>query len=238
MELTYKAAKTKILALSQPERAVVLARFFKTGPGQYGEGDHFLGLTMPQQRVVVRQYRHLPISETEQLVQDAYHECRMVGLLIWVYQTQKGGSLQQADILERYVANRQYINNWDLVDVTCPHIVGRHTLTGDRTLLYNLARENDLWSQRMALISTLALIRKGQFADTFALAEMFLPHKHDLIHMILMEIIRFALRSAISLSLMWFDIVVRNSVSTPLLALFFLFFFGFLRGTSADMSEG
>ena len=182
MELTYNAVKTKILALGQPERAVVLNRFFKTGPGQYGEGDRFLGLTMPQQRVIVKQYGKLPIHETERLIQDAYHECRMVGLLIWVYQTQKGNSVQQADILERYVANRQYINNWDLVDVTCPHIVGRSVIRGDRAILYELAEEDHLWSQRIALISTLALIRKGQFSDTFFLAERLLPHKHDLIH--------------------------------------------------------
>ena len=182
MELTYNAVKAELLALGQPERATVLARFFKTGPGQYGEGDQFLGLTMPQQRVLVKQYRHLPIAEAEALVQDEYHECRTVGLLIWVYQTQKGNALQRADILERYVANRQYINNWDLVDVTCPHIVGRFALTGNRTLLYDLVHENHLWSQRMAIISTLALIRRGQFADTFALAEMLLSHKHDLIH--------------------------------------------------------
>ncbi|SFD10753.1 DNA alkylation repair enzyme [Spirosoma endophyticum] len=118
MQLTYADAKNTLLALEQPKRAVALARFFKTGAGQYGEGDHFLGLSMPQQRVVVRQFWNLPIEETEQLVQDTYHECRMTGLLIWVRQSQKATTTQEVAILERYLTNRQYINNWDLVDVT------------------------------------------------------------------------------------------------------------------------
>lgn len=182
MELTCTAVRNTLLTLAQPERAVLIARFFKTAPGQYGEGDQFLGLSMPQQRVVVNQYRNLPLDETEQLVKDPYHECRMTGLLIWVYQNQKAGSTLRAAILERYLANRQYINNWDLVDVTCPHILGRYVVQGDRSILYDLAHEENLWSQRIAIISTLALIRLGQFGDMFALAEILLPHKHDLIH--------------------------------------------------------
>ena len=182
MPPTHTTVKEAILALAQPKRAVALARFFKTAPGQYGEGDRFLGLTMPQQHTIVSQYRQLPVSETEHLVRDAYHECRMVGLLIWVEQTRKGDSIQRADILERYLANRQYINNWDLVDVTCPHILGRYIIQGDRSVLYELAREGHLWSQRIAIISTIALIRLGQFRDTFALAELLVSHEHDLIH--------------------------------------------------------
>ncbi|MBD2751740.1 DNA alkylation repair protein [Spirosoma validum] len=182
MELTYPNVKNALFALAQPDRAVLVARFFKAAPGQYGEGDKFLGLSMPQQHKVVKLYRHLPINETEQLVRDPYHECRMVGLLIWVTQNRKAGATLQEAILERYLANRQYINNWDLVDVTCPHILGRYVARGDRSILYDLANEENLWTQRMAIISTLALIRLGQFGDTFALAELLLPHKHDLIH--------------------------------------------------------
>lgn len=175
-------AKETLLLLSQPERASFAARFFKTNPGQYGEGDQFMGLSMPQQHIVAKQFRNLSIDETEQLVRDPYHECRMVGLLIWVYQTRKAGPVQRTEILERYLANRPFINNWDLVDVTCTHIVGRYVVSGDRSLLYELADEPHLWSQRMALISTFPLIRLGQFSDTFALAERLLSHKHDLIH--------------------------------------------------------
>ncbi|WP_420150382.1 DNA alkylation repair protein [Spirosoma sp.] len=182
MEPTYTNVKNTILSLAQPERAAFLARFFKTAPGQYGEGDQFLGLSMPQQHVVVKQYRNLSIDETEKLVRDPYHECRMVGLLIWVKQTKKAGPTQQATVLERYLANRHYINNWDLVDVTCPHIVGRYVAKGESSILYDLANEETIWSQRIAIVSTLALIRLGKFGDTFALAEVLLSQKHDLIH--------------------------------------------------------
>lgn len=183
MESTFTDVKNAILALAQPERAVLLARFFKTGPGQYGEGDQFLGLSMPQQRIIVKQYANLSVSEVEQLIHDPIHDCRMVGLLIWVSQSLKASSMQQAIIRERYLANRAYINNWDLVDVTCPHIIGRYVAqSSDRSILYELANEKNLWSQRIAIVSTLALIRLGQFGDTFAIAELLLLHKHDLIH--------------------------------------------------------
>ena len=182
MESTYADVKNSLLALAQPQRAVLLARFFKTGPGQYGEGDQFLGLSMPQQHSIAKLHRNLSLTETELLVQDSFHECRMIGLLIWVAQTRKGNPAQQSAILERYIANRHCINNWDLIDVTCPHILGRHVVKGDRSILYTLASEDHLWSQRMAIVSTFALIRLGQFANTFAVAELLLPHKHDLIH--------------------------------------------------------
>ncbi|GAB4052032.1 DNA alkylation repair protein [Spirosoma litoris] len=182
MELTYTAVKNALLGLAQPERAILFARFFKTAPGQYGAGDLFLGLSMPQQHVVAKEYRNLPLNETELLVRDPYHECRMVGLLIWVNQTKKASSVQRSAILDHYLANRQYVNNWDLVDVTCPHIVGRAVIQGDRSILYDLANQNHLWSQRIAIVSTFALIRLGQFGDTFAIAELLLTHKHDLIH--------------------------------------------------------
>ncbi|MBD2699063.1 DNA alkylation repair protein [Spirosoma sp. BT702] len=182
MEQTYKAVKTAIMALHQTERAIMVARFFKTGPGQYGEGDQFVGLSLPQIRAIVKLYQNLPLDEVEKLVQDPIHECRMTGLLIWVKQNTKAGSAERAAILDRYVANRQYINNWDLVDVTCPHIIGRYVVQGDRTILYDLTHEENLWSKRIAIVSTLALIRLGQFSDTFAIAELLLSHKHDLIH--------------------------------------------------------
>ncbi len=160
----------------------MVARFFQTGPGQYAEGDLFLGMPMPQQRVVVRQFGTLPMNEVERLVQDKYHECRMVGLLIWSQQSRKSGPVGRQTILERYLANIHYVNNWDLVDCTCPAIVGEALLNEDRSILYELAETNHLWSQRIAMVSTMAFIRKNQFADTFALAERLAPHPHDLIH--------------------------------------------------------
>lgn len=180
--VTHTDVKTALLALEQPERASFVARFFKTRPGQYGEGDQFLGLSMPQQHAIARQFRSLPADDVEQLLHEPYHECRMTALLIWVYQARKTGITGRADLADRYLANRQYVNNWDLVDVTCPAILGEYLLHTDRSVLYDLARQDHLWSQRIAMVSTLAFIRKGQFADTFALAGLLLAHKHDLIH--------------------------------------------------------
>ena len=180
--MTYPDLKNTLLAQADPERAKNLSWFFKTKPGQYGEGDQFLGLSMPQQHSIAKQFLGLPPDAVEQLLREPYHECRMTGLLIWVYQSRKATSIHREALMERYVANRQYVNNWDLVDVTCPHLVGRQLLQNDRSVLYDLAREDHLWSQRIAIVSTISFIRAGQFADTFAIAEFLLPHKHDLIH--------------------------------------------------------
>lgn len=185
--MTHLDVKNALLALAQPERALALSRFFKTEPGQYGAGDQFLGLTMPQQHALAKQFLALPIDETEQLLRDPYHECRMTALLIWMYQCRAGsarnrGREPQEAIVACYLANRPYVNNWDLVDVSCPTILGQNLLQTDRSVLYDLAREDHLWSQRIAIVSTWAFIRTGQFADTFALAELLLSHKHDLIH--------------------------------------------------------
>jgi hypothetical protein len=182
MTTNHQTLRNALLALADPERAAVVSRFFKTGPGQYGEGDLFLGLSMPQQRVLARQFHDLPITEVEELVRDPYHECRMTGLLIWTYQAQRGGPQVRTQLADRYVANRQYVNNWDLVDVTCAHILGLHLLPRDRSLLYDLADEEHLWSQRIAIVTTWQFIRHGQFSDTFALAEKLISHPHDLMH--------------------------------------------------------
>lgn len=180
--MTAAQVKEHLISHQQPERALSVARFFQTGPGQYAEGDLFLGLPMPKQREIVRQFANLPPDEAEQLVRDPYHECRMVGLLIWAHQSKKGGPVGRQAILERYLTNVQHVNNWDLVDCTCPTIVGEALLREDRSVLYELAAADHLWSQRIALISTLAFIRKGQFSDTFALSGQLLNHRHDLIH--------------------------------------------------------
>ncbi|WP_400191981.1 DNA alkylation repair protein [Hymenobacter sp. B81] len=172
----------RIHTLADPERAVAVARFFQTGPGQYGEGDRFLGLTMPQQRALAREFKALPLPEVEQLVRSPWHDCRSVGLIIWTLQFPKADPAGQQALYERYLHLRRFVNSWDLVDVTCPHIVGAYLLRKDRSPLYELAVEDHLWSQRMSIVSTLAFIRQGQFADTLALAELLLPHRHDLIH--------------------------------------------------------
>ncbi|MGA0556943.1 DNA alkylation repair protein [Larkinella sp. VNQ87] len=180
--MTYQDVKAELLALADPEKAGFFKRFFKTGPGQYGEGDEFLGLSVPQQRVIAAQYRLLPPDETEQLVRDPYHECRLTGLIIWTNQAKRPGEENRKLIFDYYLRNKAFVNNWDLVDTSCPGIVGNYLLNKDRSILYELVRENHLWSQRIAMVSTLAFIRKNQFQDTFQLAELLLTHRHDLIH--------------------------------------------------------
>lgn len=182
MTATYTDVRAALIALEQPERASFVSRYFKTHPGQYGEGDVFLGLSMPQQHAIARRFADLPMAETEQLVNDAYHECRMTGLLVWTLQAKKGGDLIRQEIADRYIDNRRYINNWDLVDSSCPTLLGLPMLTGDRSLLYDLAEEDHLWSQRIAIVTTWQFIRHHQFGDTFALTEKLLTHRHDLIH--------------------------------------------------------
>lgn len=182
--MTHHDVKNTLLALEQPERASFAARFFKTKPGEYAAGDQFLGLSMPQQHSIAKQFIRLPLDEAEQLLHDPYHECRMVALLIWVYQTRSkaASNALQAELADRYVANRQFVNNWDLVDSSCPAILGEYLLNTDRSVLFDLAQQDHLWSQRIAVVSTLAFIRKGQFSDTFTIAEILLSAKHDLIY--------------------------------------------------------
>jgi hypothetical protein len=180
--MTYAAVRAAVIACEQPERASFVSRYFKAHPGQNGEGDVFLGLSVPQQRAIARRFSQLPITETEQLVRDPYHECRLTGLLIWTLQAKRGGSLFRQELADRYMANRRYVNNWDLVDSSCPTLLGLPLLNGDRTILYELADEDYLWSQRMALVTTGQFIRHNQFGDTFALAEKLSGKRHDLIH--------------------------------------------------------
>ncbi|WP_426490621.1 DNA alkylation repair protein [Hymenobacter sp. 102] len=172
----------RLQALANPNRAGGVARFFKTGPGEYGEGDQFLGLTMPQQRALAREFRALPMAEVEQLLRSRWHEARAVGLVIWTLQFAKAGPAGRQAIHEHYLANRHRVNNWDLVDITAPTLLGSYLLDKNREPLYELAAENQLWSQRMAVVATLAFIRKGQFQDTFSLVELMLAHPHDLMH--------------------------------------------------------
>ncbi len=195
MPATYTDVRNALLALEQPERASFAARYFRTRSGQYGAGDQFLGLSMPQQHAIAKQFLTLPPDETEQLVRDPYHECRMTGLLIWVYQVRSGLVHQRtrsviiqperseppAVLMERYLANRHYVNNWDLVDASATAIVGETLRTGDRSRLYELATEDHVWTQRIALVATLAFIRQGEFSDLFALAEQLANCRYALV---------------------------------------------------------
>lgn len=173
---------SELLSMANPEKGAFLQRFFKTGPGQYAEGDVFLGLIVPLTRSIAKANKQTPLSELQILMESDYHEARLCALLIVVEQFRKASETDRKTLYDFYLANAYRINNWDLVDVTCPHVVGAYLLNNDRSRLYELAESNCLWEQRIAMVSTIAFIRNREYTDTLALAEKLMPHKHDLMH--------------------------------------------------------
>ena len=163
------------------EKAIVLPRFFKTGRGEYGEGDKFLGITVPHIRLVAKQYGHAPLEVVNRLLDSEWHECRMCALLMLVMQYKKATEEDKQAIFDLYLSRTERINNWDLVDLSAPGIVGEHLYPcTDRSILYRLAESPLLWDRRIAMVSTLTFIRRGDFNDTFALADKLVTSRHDL----------------------------------------------------------
>lgn len=171
----------KLARHGNAERARHAQRFFKTRKGQYGEGDRFLGIPVPTLRMIARQSQSLSVSEVQHVLRTSIHEQRMVALLIWTYQFARKIKLQSA-IYNAYVRNSSFINNWDLIDVTCPHIVGAYLCHRSRKPLYRFAISGNLWKKRIAIISTFAFIRNGEYKDTLAISKILLGDNHDLIH--------------------------------------------------------
>ena len=167
--------KTELKSLANPEQAKILQRFFKTGEGGYGEGDIFLGIKVPVQRQIAKKY-DLELDEIQDLLNSDIHEHRLVGLLVLMNKDGK------KEVFDFYLNNSKRINNWDLVDISAPKVVGDFLLEGDKKIIYDLAQSNNLWEKRIAIISTFAFIRKEQFDDTLAIAEILLNDSHDLIH--------------------------------------------------------
>jgi 3-methyladenine DNA glycosylase AlkD len=181
-QLCYIDLKCELDALANATKAGELARFFKTGKGEYGEGDQFLGIPVPLQRKLAKKYINLSLSDLDNLLQTDIHEYRLTALLILTYQFPKVDANQRESIVKFYLDRTQWINNWDLVDATCRQILGVYLLDRERTLLYQLAQSLNLWEQRIAIISTLEFIKHQQFEDTLNIAIILLNHSHDLIH--------------------------------------------------------
>ncbi len=169
---------------SDKGKSVILSRFFKTGPGEYGEGDRFLGVTVPKQRVIAKKYQHISFQEAEKLLISQIHEYRLTGLLILTYRFPFSDKAQQKEIFDFYLAHTTYINNWDLVDVTAPNIVGAYLFQQGRAgnTLRRLARSASLWERRIAIVSTFSWIKKGKHQECFEIAEILIHDSHDLIH--------------------------------------------------------
>ena len=177
---------SQMLSHADPSQVPGLSRFFKTGPGQYGEGDKFLGIKVPVTRAVVKDcWREVGFAELETCVASEYHEVRLAALLalVEIFRHARKDPALQRHCVDFYLAHTAYINNWDLVDLSCYPLLGEWLLDKDRTLLYDLARSGKtLWEQRIGIVSTMTLVRHGQLEDTFAIADILLHHQHDLIH--------------------------------------------------------
>lgn len=175
--------KTEFKSLANPAKAKILQRFFKTAKGQYGEGDVFLGITVPQQRLLVKKYwQSLSPSDLKILLKSKVHEHRLVALLILIEQYQKGDTVRKDRIYKFYLSQTRHINNWDLVDLSAPNIVGEHLQKRNHKILYRLAKSKNLWERRIAILSTFAFIKRGESRDALAISKILLNNSHDLIH--------------------------------------------------------
>lgn len=168
--------------LADPRQAAILQRFFKTGPGEYGQGDQFLGIKVPPVRAVAKMHRSLPLAQVQCLLRSPVHEKRLAALVILVLQFAKADAGRRQRIYDLYLRNTRWINNWDLVDVSAEHIVGGYLFDKDRDVLLKLARSPLLWERRIAMVATFYFIRRCDFAYTLRLARMLLKDEHDLIH--------------------------------------------------------
>lgn len=168
--------------LGSPERATSSARFFKTAKGQYGYGDKFYGVSVPEQRLVAKEFRDLPLTEIEKLLASGFHENRLTALIVLCSQFAKGDDRTRTAIYKFYLSHTTFINNWDLVDTSAHKIVGEYLLERPREPLYTLVKSPSLWERRIAIVATFAYIPRGQFDDTYKISELLLNDTHDLIH--------------------------------------------------------
>lgn len=176
------AISARLRAEASSQVAAVSQRFFKTGPGEYGEGDVFLGIKVPVLRRLAREFRAAGEDEAQVLLQSPFHEERLFALLLLMQGYAVANEAGREAIYRRYLANTSRINNWDLVDISAPHIVGGHLQSRSRAVLLQLAASSDLWERRIAIVATLYFIRRNEFSDTLQIARMLLNDPHDLIH--------------------------------------------------------
>lgn len=184
MNQTIAGWKNELQNAARPEKIKILSSFFKTGKGEYGEGDIFIGVVVPENRKIAQRYFNLPLDDIEQMIKHEIHEFRISGLfaLVYKYRKEKNPEAKQA-IVDFYLANADKCNNWDLVDLSAPYILGEHLIDHPSpTLLDELSSSTNLWRQRIAIVSTLTLIRHNLFEDTLRIAKRYLSHQHPLIH--------------------------------------------------------
>lgn len=179
---TVAQIRARLHAQADPGHVAILQSFFKTGPGEYGEGDVFIGVRLPQMRAVCRECRGAPLEAALGLLTSRVHEERLLALLMLVDAFTRGDERDRRRVYQAYLSHTPFINNWDLVDVTAPAIVGGHLAERSRSPLTKLARSTSLWERRIAIVATHFFIRRGDLADTFRIADLLLDDPHDLIH--------------------------------------------------------
>lgn len=172
--------RRELKSLSDREKAKTMQRFFKTGPGEYGDGDIFLGVTVPDSRKVALKFNQLTLDEIKVLLDSRVHEERLVALLILVQKYSKASSVDE--IVRFYLDNIKQVNNWDLVDLSAPNIIGDYLMIREKSLLFKLAKSDNVWERRVAIVATLRFIRNNNFNDALKIVEMLIADKHDLIH--------------------------------------------------------
>ena len=180
--MTTREIRSRVRALADKEKAKVLRGFFKTGPGQYGEGDIFLGITVPVLRKLAPEYRGASLADALVLLRSTIHEERFLALLLLLHSYANGDDSVKKKIYHLYFKNTRYINNWDLVDLSAPKIVGAYLANKSRRPLYVFAKSKDLWKKRIAILSTFHFIRQNDFSDALELSGMLIKDDHDLIH--------------------------------------------------------
>lgn len=182
MKQLTKTITNELQALSDAEKREIFPKFFKAGKGEYGEGDRFLGVTVPNIRAIAKLHKDISIEEIRELIQSEWHEVRLCALIIMVEKIKKKDEALRKELFNLYLSQTKRINNWDLVDLSCRFIIGEYLLDKSRDILYQLAQSPLLWDNRIAIVSTYAFIRKGQLEDTYALSDLMMQHPHDLMH--------------------------------------------------------
>lgn len=180
--MDYKSVEKELEKLKDPKKAEILSRFFKTGNGEYGQGDIFLGISVPKQRQVAKKYINLDLEELQKLLSSKVHEHRLTALLILVFKYKRANEALKKKVFNFYLKNAKNINNWDLVDLSAPNVIGDFLLNKDKLILYKLAKSKNLWEKRIAILSTYTFIKNNQFEDVLKISQILLKDSHDLIH--------------------------------------------------------
>jgi 3-methyladenine DNA glycosylase AlkD len=182
VHMIVKEIRKQLRKLADREKSKILQGFFKTGPGEYGEGDIFLGITVPVLRKLSQEHDGISVQDAVKLLTSGVHEERLLALMILVRRFSSGNDAKKKKIYDLYLKNTNSINNWDLVDLSAPNIVGTYLLSRSRKPLYDLAKSRDLWRRRIAIMATFPFIRQNDFPDTLKLAKVLIYDDHDLIH--------------------------------------------------------